>query len=190
MENFPYPFINYNNFSEFNSDENIELNDIYDSQIENIITSTRCKRSKAIKYFIKNQYNLNSTILEICSKKYNLKFSPPEKGIYTIIGLPSMEESGIFSINGKYVLLSNLAAEVYGVKKLEEMVNKPIFVFRRFKKENGDYETPYVYYLQKATILELYNLDRLDTSDAKIEYDGSEEMVSLQRICIDWNYKK
>jgi len=112
-----------------------------------------------------------------------------KRGIQCIIGVPSMKESGIYSLNGKPVILSNTASEHYGIEKLEDIIGKPVVVFRRKKDEGGNYITPTTYYLQKATIKKFNYLGRFDMAEADIieTSTGKEtESLRIQRICIDW----
>ena len=72
---------------------------------------------------------------------------------------------------------------------MEDIIGKPVVVFRRKKDEGGNYITPTTYYLQKATIKKFNYLGRFDMAEADIiDTSTGEETESLriQRICIDW----
>ena len=119
--------------------------------------------------------------------KYNLKFPEPEKGIESIVSIPSMDECGVFCTTARPVVLTTNAKEYYGVSKIEDMVGKNVGVFRRVKDELGNYETPYVYYLQKGTIDKIECPWRFDMATVVVRTgEKLSEPIKIQRICIDW----
>ena len=117
------------------------------------------------------------------NRKYELKYDIVEKEIISIIGIPTLDESKIWSLNGN-MFFSKEASEYYGISNLEDLYGKEVVIFRRFKLPNGDYEMPEKYHCQKATFLEGKELHRLDSAYATISVDGKEEDVNLQRVCI------
>ena len=123
--------------------------------------------------------------------KFPLKYPEPEKNIISIIGIPSIEESRIFSQGGKPVYISEIAANHYGVLSLKELIGKSATIFRRFRNEQNDYEEPWVWYTQNVTIKDFLNLGRLDMATARTEDgNGLIETIIIERVCIDWDYKK
>lgn len=123
--------------------------------------------------------------------QFPLKFPNPEKDILSIIGIPSTYECRIFSQGGKPVFISEIAAHHYGVYSLEELIGKPAVVFRRYRDEQDNYEEPHRWHTCKITIKNFSNLGFLNQATATTENDkGLIENIVIQRICIDWNYKK
>tara|TARA_Y200000002_G_C22655861_1_gene653436 strand:+ start:72 stop:674 length:603 start_codon:yes stop_codon:yes gene_type:complete len=118
--------------------------------------------------------------------KYDLKFKAPEKGIESIFGIQSLADSDIWSETGRPTFISNTASQHYGVETLEEIIGKSIGVFRRYKDESGNYETPYKYYLQKAKLVGLEYTYCLNMATAKVETEKGVEPVNITRVCIDW----
>ena len=84
--------------------------------------------------------------------------------------------------------ISDIAAEHYGVEKLEDLIEKNVCVFRRFRDEHDEYEMPFKFYLQKATIVEFIRTFQLNMAEAVIRSEGETETeaVKIQRVCIDW----
>ena len=192
----PFPYIDYSSYCilpNYIGDEIPDETGLVQEDIELIIKEIKCTRSQAVISLRKNNGDFINAIMEFTitgfSKGYNITDSIDKRGIQCIIGVPSMDESGIYSLNGKPVLLSMTASEHYGIEKLEDMVGKPVVVFRRKKDEAGEYVTPTTYYLQKATIKKFNCLGRFDMAEADIiETSTGKETKSLriQRICIDW----
>ena len=192
----PFPYIDYQHYCilpNYIGDEIPDETGLIQEDIETITEQMKCTRSQAVRALKKNNGDLVNALMEFTitgfSKGYNITDPIDKRGIQCIIGVPSMDESGIYSLNGKPVLLSMTASEHYGIEKLEDMVGKPVVVFRRKKDEEGKYLTPTTYYLQKATIKNFNCLGRFDMAEADIiDTSTGEEKKSLriQRICIDW----
>ena len=163
------------------------------TDIEDLVKEFDISREKAI-YALsvimrecKEKSNILAQARILCySLKYDLKFKPPKEGIETIIGIQSMLECNIFSENGRPVHLSDTASKHYGVSTLEEIIGKSVLIFRRFKDENGEYELPNEYYLQKTKLVGLQYTFCLNMATAEIETDTGKEPVRIQRVCIDW----
>jgi len=143
-----------------------------------------CSREKAIFGLNKCLNDPVSAIRYLSNRTFELKYDIGEKKIISIISIPTMEESNIWSTNGRYVILSNEAKCFYDISSFLEMPGKEVFVFRRFKLLNGEYEIPEKYHCQKATIVKILNTSRLDMATVKIEIDGVEEDVNMKRVCI------
>lgn len=163
------------------------------TDIEDLVKEFGVSREKAIYALsvIMREYKEKSNILTqarmLCySLKYDLKFKPPKEGIKSIIGIQTMAQCDIWAENGRPVHLSNTAREHYGVSTLEEMIGKQIMVFRRFKDESGNYETPYKYYLQKGKLVGLEYTFSLNLATAKVETEKGVEPINFTRVCIDW----
>ena len=163
------------------------------SEIETLVKEFDISREKAIYTLTvigrecKEKSNVLHQARMLCySLKYDLKFKPPKEGIETIMGIQNMAECNIWSENGRPVYLSKTASKHYGVSTLEEMIGKSVLIFRRYKDEKGDYETPYKYYLQKAKIVGLEHTFCLNMANAEIETATGTEPVKIQRVCIDW----
>ena len=123
--------------------------------------------------------------------KFPLKFPNPPNDIVSIIGVPTTDECRIFSLGGKPVFISKLAASHYGVSSLDKLVNKSVLVFRRFKDESGNYEEPWRWHTYNVTLLSFKRTGRLDGAYAIVKNeDGTTEDIAIERICIDWEYKK
>ena len=123
--------------------------------------------------------------------KYPLKYPTPEKDIASIIGIPTIDECRIFSLGGKPVFISNLASTHYGVSSLNQLIDKSAMIFRRFKDNNDNYEEPWKWHTYRVIIKSFNRLGRLDSAYAVIEnINGTTEDIVIQRICIDWDYKK
>ena len=192
----PFPYIDYQHYCilpNYIGDEIPDETGVIQEDIETIMEQMKCTRSQAVKALKKNNGDLINALMEFTitgfSKGYNITDPIDKRGIQCIIGVPSMDESGIYSLNGKPVILSMTASEHYCIEKMEDMVGKPVVVFRRKKDEEGKYVTPTTYYLQKATIKKFNCLGRFDMAEADIiETSTGEEKKSLriQRICIDW----
>jgi hypothetical protein len=192
----PAPFINYANyckFPEYIGEEKPDETGISQEDIKLVMAQATCSRSQAVKSLRKNSGDLINALMDFTiiqnERAYPITEPIDKRGIQCIIGVPSMKESGIYSLNGKPVILSNTTAEHYGIEKLEDIIGKPVVVFRRKKDEGGNYITPTTYYLQKATIKKFNYLGRFDMAEADIiETSTGEETESLriQRICIDW----
>ena len=67
------------------------------------------------------------------------------------------------------------------------MVGKKVGVFRRVKDEFGNYEIPYVYYLQKGTIDKIEFTQRFEMATVIIRKgEKLSQPLKIERICIDW----
>jgi len=123
--------------------------------------------------------------------QFPLKFPNPKRDIFSIIGIPTMDECRIFSQGGKPVFISEIAANHYGVSYLDELIGKPAMIFRRFKDEQNKYEEPWRWHTYPVTIKGFSCLGRLDMAMATTEdANGLVEEILIHRICIDWDYKK
>ena len=187
--NLPTPFMRFDIVSYPSGYETkIDETQCLEPDIESVIKCCDVSRDKAIYSLIECGNEVKKAILYCSQKQYELKFEAPENGIYSIIGIPTMDECRIFSKNGRPVVLSDIASEHYGVKTLDDIVGKSVCVFRRFKDEQEFYEFPYKYYLQKATIVEFTRTIQLNMANAVIRTEGETETeeVRIQRVCIDW----
>lgn len=162
----------------------IDETSVSEEKILKVTNSIKCSREKAILALNKCLNDPAYAIMYASNRTFELKYDIGEKKIISIISIPTMEESNIWSTNGRPVVLSNEAKTFYEVSSLEEMPGKEVFVFRRFKLPNGEYEMPEKYYCRKATIVEIINTSRLDMATVKIKSDGVEEDVNLKRVCI------
>lgn len=130
--------------------------------------------TKNTKYFALEKYPSSKTGLD------NLE---------CIFAYQTMEESGVFSIGGRPLTLSDNAILHYGVKTWEEMIGKSISFIRIKKDENGKYISPSIWYIQKSTIKEILDLEygiNFATVTVENTEDGTiKEMVRVNRICID-----
>ena len=123
--------------------------------------------------------------------KYPLKYPNPKKDIISVVGIPTIDECRIFSFGGKPVFISNIASSHYGVSSLDDLVDKTALIFRRFKNIDGKYEEPWTWHTYKVTLKSFHRTGRLDMAYAVVENeDGTTENIVIQRICIDWEYKK
>lgn len=161
--------------------------DFPEEKIQNVMSQGKLSREKAIYSLLKCGGVEENAIYYWTFMKYNLKFPEPEKGIESIISIPNMLECGVFCANARPVVLTTNAKEYYGVSKIEDMVGKNVGVFRRAKDEFGNYETPYVHYLQKGTIEEIICPWRFDMAEVVVR-TGEEltQPIKIERICIDW----
>jgi len=192
----PFPYIDYRHYCilpNYIGDEIPDETSIIQEDIETIMEQMKCTRSQAVRALKKNKGDLINALMEFTitgfSKGYNITDQIDKRGIQCIIGVPDMDESGIYSHNMKPVILSVTASEHYDIEKLEDIVGKPVVVFRRKKDKEGKYVTPTTYYLKKATIKKFNCLGRFDMAEADIiETSTGEETksVRIQRICIDW----
>ena len=122
---------------------------------------------------------------------FPLKYPNPEKEIISIIGIQTIDVCRIYSQGGKPVFISEIASLHYGVSNLNELVGKPVSIFRRFRNKENNHETPWRWHTYKATINSFANLGRLDMATATTEdKNGLIELIVIHRICIDWDYKK
>ena len=98
-----------------------------------------------------------------------------------------MNECHILCANARPVVLTTNAKEYYGVSEIEDMVGKKVGVFRRVKDELGNYEIPYVYYLQKGTIDKIEFPWRFEMATVIIRKgEKLSQPLKIERICIDW----
>lgn len=162
----------------------IDESSVSEENIRKVTNSITCSREKVILALNKCLNDPLYAIMYLSNRTFELKYDIGEKKIISIIAIPTMEESNIWSINGRPVVLSNEAKCFYDVSSLEEMPGKEVFVFRRFKLPNGEYEMPERYHCRKGTIVEIINTSRLDMATVKIKSDGVEEYVNLKRVCI------
>ena len=208
----PAPFINYANyckFPEYIGEESPDETGIPQEDIEIVMAQATCSRSQAVKSLRKNNGDLINSLMDFAiirnERAYPITDPIDKRGIQCIIGVP-IKESDIYSLDWlpnnilsntaaehygieKNNILSNTAAEHYGIEKLEDIIGKPVVVFRRKKDKGGNYITPTTYYLQKATIKKFKYLERVEMAEADIiDTSTGEETKSLkiQRICIDW----
>jgi hypothetical protein len=119
---------------------------------------------------------------------YPLKYPNPKKDILSIIGIPSTEECRIYSQGGKPVIISDMASSHYGIASLQELVGKPVMIFRRYRTDDGKYEEPWRWHTYRVTVKEFKNLGRLDLALAITEGARGEEHILINRVCIDWDY--
>ena len=168
----------------FDWESTIDETQTSEENVIKVTNSIKCSREKAILGLNKCNNDPVYAIMYLSNRDAELKFDIGEKKIISIIAIPTMEETNIWSTNGRPVILSNEAKSFYEVSSLEEMPGKEVFVFRRFKLPNGEYEMPEKYHCRKATFVEIINTSRLDIATAKIETDGVEEDVNLKRVCI------
>jgi hypothetical protein len=105
-----------------------------------------------------------------------------------IFAYQTMKESGVFSVGGRPLTLSDKVKLHYGVKTWEEMIGKSISFLRRKKDENGKYLSPSIWYIQKSTIKEILDLEygiNFATVTVQNTEDGTiKERVRVDRICI------
>ena len=192
----PAPFINYANyckFPEYIGEESPDETGIPQEDIEIVMAQATCSRSQAVKSLRKNNGDLINSLMDFAiirnERAYPITDPIDKRGIQCIIGVP-IKESDIYSLDWlPNNILSNTAAEHYGIEKLEDIIGKPVVVFRRKKDKGGNYITPTTYYLQKATIKKFKYLERVEMAEADIiDTSTGEETKSLkiQRICIDW----
>lgn len=163
------------------------------TDVEKLVKSLDISRERAIyaltisrKNCGKDEDIFEKAKLLCCYLKYELKIKAPEKGIESIIGIQSLADSNVWSETGRPTFISNTASQHYGVDTLEEMIGKQVIIFRRFQNEEGFYETPYKYYLQKAKLVGLEYTYCLNMATAKVETEKGVEPVRIQRVCIDW----
>ena len=136
------------------------------------------------------QLPLPFVVFSSMEHQYPLKYPNPEKKIISIIGIPTLDECRIFSQGGKPVFISEIAAKHYGVSSLEELIGKPVMVFRRFRDENNKYEEPWRWHVYRVIVKRFNGLGRLDTGIAVTQDDKDNlENILIHRICIDWEYK-
>lgn len=185
----PPPFMRFDTLSYPSGYETrIDETKCLETDIDRVIDSCYVSREKAIFALIECENEVQKAIMYCIGLRYELKHKAPEKGIYSIIGIPTMDECSIWSENGRPVKLSDIAKEHYGVETLEDLVGKSVCVFRRFKNENGFYEVPYKYHLQKAKIVSFNGTIQLNMATAVIQSEGKTETedIKIQRVCIDW----
>ena len=163
--------------------ESIEM--LNEPEIESFMNLMDCTREKAIYALKESENDSFKAKMMLYNLQFELKF-PTEKEFISIIGIPLMDECKIWSINGRPVSISKEAAGYYQVKSLEEMIGKDVRIFRRFKLENGSYEKPEKYHGQKAKIISLDSLFRLDSASVNVKTEEGVENVRLKRVCIDW----
>ena len=191
-QQLPPPFMIFDNLSYPSGYESgIDEKKCIEQDIESVIYCCSVSREKAIYALIKYGNEVQKAIIYCIGMRYELKFEAPEKGIYSIIGIPTMNECGIWSENGRPVMLADIAKKHYGndVKTLEDLEGKNVCVFRRFRDERDLYELPHKYYLQKAKIVKFTNTLRLDMAAVIIKSEGEtqNEEIKIQRVCIDWD---
>ena len=182
------PIYNYSNISLPHDwkDKIINLN-FPEEDIFKVISQSKVSREKAIYSLMKSEGNCEYAFTYLEHIKYELKFAQPEKGIETIISIPSLDESRIFCFSARPIILTTNAKKHYGVNKIEDMVGKNVSIFRRVKDEFGNYETPHVYHLQKGIIEKIKCPWRYDMADIVIQTeDKISQSINITRICIDW----
>jgi hypothetical protein len=119
-------------------------------------------------------------------QNYTFKYDPPEKGLISIVTIPSLCDCNIFASNARPAILAKEAMEHYKVDDIEDMVGKDIYIVRRNKNEDGSYEEPYKFIWKKGTIVNLGGLYRFDSSFVNVKFhDGDyDEELRLTRACI------
>ena len=187
-ESLVIPIYNYSDCSlPCDWEEQITNTDYDEGSIREVMSRGELSREKAIYALFKSDGNEEKAIDYWSCIKYNLKYPEPEKGIESIISIPSMDECGVFYTTARPVVLTTNAKEYYGVSKIEDMVGKEVGVFRRVKDELGNYETPHVYHLQKGTIDKIDFPWRFDMATVVVRTGKKlSSPIKIERICIDW----
>jgi hypothetical protein len=117
----------------------------------------------------------------------------PERGLVSIVGVPSMMECRIFCVHKRPAMLSNEACNHYNIRTFSDLGNKTVLVFRRERDEYGNYKDPIEFCWHRYRILEFNNTFSIDQAYIKVQNVKTLEIddeIKIQRACIDWGCEK
>ena len=138
--------------------------------------------------YYNNIYNYPSSFCDYAMRKdFIFKYEIPEIGLNSIVGIPSLEETNIFASNARPAMISEEATKAYGVNDIMEMKGRTVYIVKRNKLKDGEYEVPFRYVFRPAKITNINSIFRFDMACVDVEYIEDKSVstnIRIQRACI------